>query len=298
MEEVERAGGKTGGLLFAVGSGVAFGTLAILGKLAYEVGAQPLPLLAARFSFAAVLLAGFQAVTGQSAGLGRRTTAKLALVGLVYGLEASLFFFALDHAPAASVSLIFYSYPLWTNLIGLGTGLEKFRARVFLALVLGTAGVVSIFEVSELGLLGPLLALAAAVSVAIYFLLAQVLLKDISPAASATWTTAGAALAALVATGTTQQGLPAAALPHAMGLAVASAISFVLVYAAIARIGSARTSVANMVEPVTTVVLAALILGEEITLRIAIGAVLVISALPILASAPPQTEPFPPSDSL
>ena len=47
------------GLGLAIASAVAFGTTAILGKFAYREGAEPVPLLAARFAVAAVLLAFF-----------------------------------------------------------------------------------------------------------------------------------------------------------------------------------------------------------------------------------------------
>jgi drug/metabolite transporter (DMT)-like permease len=50
-------------------------------------------------------------------------------------------------------------------------------------------------------------------------------------------------------------------------------------------VGSARASVAAMMEPVTTLVLAAILLAQPITPRIAAGAALVVASLPILAFA-------------
>jgi drug/metabolite transporter (DMT)-like permease len=284
------------GILLAVGAAVAFGTLAIFGKLAYREGASPLPLLAVRFAIASALLVGWQTVKGRPLATNRRIAVKLLLLGaLGYGVEATLFFLALEHAPAGVVSLIFYSYPMWTNLIGLAIRMERWHARVAVALALSTIGVASIFTIERLSLVGPLLALVAAVSVAVYFILAQVILRDADTYETATWTTIGAAITtgagALAAGGS----LPAAALPHAASLGLASAVAFLLVYAAIVRIGSARTSVANMMEPVTTVALAAVVLGETIGFRQGLGAVLVVSALPILASAGPRRvdEPVP-----
>ena len=48
------------------GLGGVFGTLAVLTPLTYQAGATPLPLLAWRFLFAALLLAGVVAVQGCS----------------------------------------------------------------------------------------------------------------------------------------------------------------------------------------------------------------------------------------
>lgn len=293
-----RASHEVRGIGLAVGSGVSFGTLAIVAKLAYDEGADSLPLLGARFALATLLIAIFCLTTGRRLWPGRHGAVKLLLLGgFGYGFEASLFFLALEHAPAGVVGLIFYSFPIWTNIIGIATGLERPSVRVLIALIVGTVGVASIFAVSGAGLLGPLLALAAAVVVAVYLILSQIVLRKQDAPTTALWTSAGAAITvgtvALVGRGE----LPGDALPHASALAFASAVAFLLLYAAIKRIGSARSAIANMVEPITTVLLAALILGEDLTLRIGIGAALVISALPILVSAEARRDVVAPSDS-
>jgi len=286
------------GIALSVGSGVCFGTLAIVAKLAYDRGAEPLPLLAMRFVLATLFIAIFCRVTGRRLWPGGRAATKLLLLGgFGYGFEASLFFLALEHAPAGVVGLIFYSFPIWTNIIGILTGLEHPSARVWIALAVGTVGVASIFAVSGTGLLGPILALSAAVAVAVYMILSQIALRKQDAPTTALWTSAGAAVSVGIAALVTRSGLPALALPHAGALALASAVAFLLMYESIRRIGSSRSSIANMVEPITTVLLAALILGEDLTVRIGIGAVLVISALPILVSAETRREVVTPADS-
>jgi drug/metabolite transporter (DMT)-like permease len=293
-----RASSEARGIGLAVGSGVSFGTLAIVAKLAYDEGASPLPLLAARFALATLLIVIFCLATRRRLWPGRQGAVKLLLLGgFGYGFEASLFFLALEHAPAGVVGLIFYSFPIWTNIIGIVTGLEPPSLRVLIALVVGTAGVASIFAVSGAGLLGPLLALAAALVVAVYLILSQIVLRNQDAPTTALWTSAGAAITVGFAALVVRDAFPAAAVPHASALALASAVAFLLLYAAIKRIGSARSAIANMVEPITTVLLAALILAEELTLRIGIGALLVISALPILVSAEARRDVVTPSDS-
>jgi drug/metabolite transporter (DMT)-like permease len=287
------------GFALALGGAVCFGTLAIFGKLAYRVDAKPLPLLATRFATATLILVAFQLISTRRLAIERRTLVKLLLLGgLGYGLEASLYFLALDRAPAGVVTVIFYSYPMWTSIIGLALGMERWHTRVAVALVLSSVGVVYMFRIRQVDVDGPLLALAAAVAVAVYFILSDVVLRDARPHEVATWTTAGAALATAGAATIGGAGLPLAALPYAGALGLASAVSFLLLYAAIIRIGPARAAIANMMEVVTTVLLAAVVLGESITTRKALGALLVISALPILATAlPRRIEERPPADS-
>jgi drug/metabolite transporter (DMT)-like permease len=273
------------GVALAATSAIAFGTLAIFGKYAYDEGADPIALLACRFVLSALLLAGYHVATGRRLVLPSKATRRLLLMGaLGYALESALFFLALERSPAGTVALIFYSYPMWVALMSLASGLERFQPRLALALLLGTVGVSLIFSLSLEDLGGPLLALGAAIAVAIYITLAQVVMKGIDARSSALWTATGAAVTTTIAAVVTRSDLPVAAVPHAFGLAAATSIAFVLLYTAIGRIGSARASVAAMLEPVTTVVLAALLLSEEITLRSAIGAALIVSALPVLAS--------------
>ena len=290
------------GVALAALAAIAFGTLAISAKFAYRVGADPLPLLATRFALAALLLAAYHAARRRSMRVEKRMLLKLVLGGgLLYGLEATLFFAALQRAPAAVVSLVFYSYPVWTILLGLVTRLERFRWSTIVALVFGGAGVALVFSLPSTSPAGPMLAVAAAVAVAIYYIFIQVLLRDVEPSVAAMWTSAGAALALGIVSVATRESLPSAALGPALALAVASAVAFALLYEAVVRIGSARSAVAAMLEPVTTVGLAAILLGEALSSRILIGALLIVSALPILAAAghPSDGPPGPPApDSL
>ena len=272
------------GIGLGVAAAAAFGTLAISAKFGYRSGADPMPLLAARFAIASVLLAAYHVVTRKKLRLDRSTLRLGAAGGLLYGFEATLFFMALERAPAGVVGLVFYSYPLWTMLLGFATKLEPVRVRPIVALVIGSVGVALVFSLPSTDLDGPLFALGAAVAVAVYMIAMQALLADTPPAAAAMWTSVGATVALVAVSVVTGQSLPVKAIPSAIALGLASATAFVAIYAAIARIGSARSAIAAMLEPVTTLILAAVLLDEEITVRIVIGAVLVLSTLPILAS--------------
>lgn len=273
------------GITLGVISAVAFGTMPVFAKNAYDVGAQPVPLLAVRFTTAAVLLIAFATLRKESWRLTRPRALRILLLGgLAYAFEATLYFAALERAPASIVALIFYSYPLWTNLSGFALGLERFDPRLLLALALSGAGIVLIFSIPSTSLAGPLIALGAALAVTVYYLFAQVLTQGMSALAAAIHTAGGAAVSLTIVAGATGSGLPTSAIPWAICLGLVTAIAFACLYGAVTRIGSARTAIAHMLEPVTTVLLAAALLGETLTGKVAIGALLVVSALPILAT--------------
>lgn len=284
MTQKKEAHSDLRGIALAAGAAVSFGTLAISAKFAYEAGADPLPLLAARFVLATLLLAGMRAARRRGTRTSRRDVGRLMLLGAFgYAFESTLFFAALENAPAGVVGLVFYSYPMWTALLGFATRLEAFRPQLVLALLLGSSGVALVFSLPETGLKGPALALGAALAVALYLIAIQVWAKGVEATSSALWTSAGAAGSLLVVATFSGQSLPAKALGPAAALGLASAVAFVLLYAAIERLGSSRAAVATMLEPVATVILAAILLNESISLRIGLGAALVVAALPVLA---------------
>jgi drug/metabolite transporter (DMT)-like permease len=273
------------GLAFAATAAIAFGTLAISAKLAYGRGAHPIPLLATRFGITALILFAFRIAGRRSIRLPRRDLVVSLGLGFGYACESLLFFLALERAPASVVALVFYSFPLWTNLMAAAFRLERIRAPNMIALSLGSMGVALIFSIEGIPTTALLLALGSAVAVAVYLLAAQVALRTVRPAVAAVWTAVGATLTLSIAGLASGHGLPGEAIPAAGALGVATAIAFICFYEAIGRIGSSRTSVASMLEPVATVVLAFIILNEAITGRVGMGAVLIVAALPVLALA-------------
>jgi drug/metabolite transporter (DMT)-like permease len=276
---------QAAGVALGAGAGVAFGSVAILAKLAYDEGAAALPLLTGRFVVASVVLVAFLVATGRTMGVPRLAAVRLLLLGAFgYAFEAFLFFAALERAPAGVVGLIFYSYPLWTTLGGFALRLEPITSRTILALVLGTGGVISVFSVPDASTSGLWLALGAAVAVAGYLTLAHLAMRGVDPYAGAVWTSIGASTSLVVATAISRSAVPTDAAVELIAMGLITALAYVFLYRALVLIGSARLSIAMMLEPIATLVLAAIFLDEDITLRLAVGAVLVVSALPMLSA--------------
>jgi drug/metabolite transporter (DMT)-like permease len=267
------------------------GTMAVTAKFAYDAGAGAIQLLAARFAVCTLLLGLYHVVTRRRLLVGRSKVIKLVLLGSIgYSIVSILLFAALERAPAGVVGLVFYSYPMWTAVIAFGARIELFKLRTVGALVLGSIGVVLVFSLPQGGLFGPLLALGAAVSIALYLILMQVVLDEGDASAAAFWTNLGAGAVLIAIALFSGRSLPDGAVFPAALLGLTSAIAFVILYTAIPRIGSARASVASMIEPVTTIALAAILLDEDLSVRVVVGAALVVSALPLLALREKRTE--------
>ncbi len=279
------------GIAFAAIAAVAFGSNVVLYKFAFDHGARPLSLLTARLVVASVLLTIYEFTIKRELRTSRRTVMKLLGLGVVGFVTGPLLFAnALDISPVSVVAPLFFTYPLWTSLLAVAFRMTPFRAKLLLGILTGMAGVLLLFSLPQGEFSGSMLALAAGFTTALYFLWAQVLIRGVPPAVGATLTLVGGAMVMLVISGVTGVWIPARAFPAMGVIGLLTAIGYFLTFESIARIGAAHSSLVQLVEPVTSILLAALFLGEVLTVRIAIGSGLVLSTLVVLAWTPTHSE--------
>jgi drug/metabolite transporter (DMT)-like permease len=283
---------RRAGIAACLVSATGFGALPVLGKAAYDAGLGPLALLWGRFGLAALCFWGLVVFAARPA----RPPARFVVAGLLrgalgYAVEAGLFFVALTKIDASLVELLLYAYPAIVTAVALSAGREAPGPRLLGALALATLGVVGVFAgslASGVAPAGLALGLAAAAVYAGYVLTGERVVAAVHPVL----------LAALVATGATASftvaGLVRGGLPHprtagawaVVGLiaVVATVIPMTGLFLGLERVGAPTASIVSTFEPVVTVVLAGLFLGESLTLVEAAGAAAVIAAVRLLAT--------------
>jgi drug/metabolite transporter (DMT)-like permease len=276
-------------------SAAFFGSLAVYGKFADRMGISTTELLAVRFGVAAVILWVVAVARREKLWWGRRTVG-LALMGLLYVGQAAAYFTSLKTVPAAVTSILLYVYPVIVMLLAalfLGERLTRIRVA---ALVLAGAGVFAVVDPlsahGSIDTAGLLFGLATAAIYATYILTGRVLLRDV-PAVVATAviaTTAGITLTVAGVAGGQMHALTAGGYALAGSMAVvATAVPATLFLAGLARIGATRAAIISTLEPVTTVVLAALLLGEALGgVRLAGGAVVLVAAIVVARNVPAE----------
>lgn len=295
---------RSSSLIMVIVSAACFGTLAILTPLAYRAGAAPMPLLAWRFMFAALLLAVLAGARNRRALLvGRgdllRYTA-LALTG--YGAASVCFFFALKFADAAVVAVLLYAYPALVTLamwVFLGEKATWARGAAVLVTFVGCAMVVGLFGgVAHVSWPGVALGMGAAVGYTLFNLLSHRWLPGRSQLVMMTYTFGIASIGIAALTLVSGQSLSTAAWqPQAWWLlgaivVVPTFIAVVLYLQGIRGLGPSQAAVVSTLEPLFTIVLAWLVLGQTLSgLQIA-GAALVLggvvaSELAARSSLPP-----------
>jgi len=282
----------TGVILTAV-SAVFFGSLAIYGKLAERLGIPLTELLAVRFGLAGAILWVLALVRRERLWWGRRSLG-LVVMGLLYVGQAATFFSSLRTVPAAVTSILLYLYPVIVMLIAAGFLGERLGRTRLVAVAVAGAGVFAVVNPlaaqGSIAAAGVLLGLGTAVIYAAYILTGCVLLRDMPAvvAAAAIATTAGATLALAGAAGGQLRPLTGTAIALAGSMAVvATAIPVTLLLAGLARVGATRAAIISTLEPATTVLLAALVLGETLgPVRLAGGALILAAAVIVARNVP------------
>jgi drug/metabolite transporter (DMT)-like permease len=281
------------GAFLCLGSAACFGTLGVFGKLAGGAGANISSLLLVRFGLAAAAFWLVLRVTGGWAGL-RRLPRRVVLIGLGlgaagYSLQSTLFFAAIDRLDVSLVSLLLYTYPAFVTVAALALGRATPSLRIGVALVVASAGLALVLLAAGTGafdLAGALLALAASVTYTTYILISDRIIGAVDPFALSTLVLTGATAsfaAAGLVTGSLDFALPADAWLWLVLIALVSTVVAVSAFfAGLRRVGPSEAAILSTFEPVVTVVLAFLVLGERLTVPQLAGGALVLGAVIVL----------------
>jgi drug/metabolite transporter (DMT)-like permease len=285
---------RTGVLLTAL-SAAFFGSLAIYGKYADRMGISITELLAVRFGGAAVVLWVLALARRERIWWGWRS-AGLVLMGLLYVGQAATYFTSLRTAPAAVTSILLYLYPAIVVVLAALFLRERLNRVRGVALLLAVVGVFTV--VNPLGahgsidIPGVLFGLATAAIYATYILVGRVLLRELpAVVATAVIATTAAITLAVAGAGLGQlHALSGAGWGLALSMAiVATAIPATTFLAGLARVGATRAAIISTLEPATTVVLAALLLGEDLGwVRLLGGAIILAAAVVVARNVPPD----------
>jgi drug/metabolite transporter (DMT)-like permease len=280
-------------LIAVVVSAACFGTLAVLTPLAYRAGALPMPLLAWRFVIAGTLIGVVATLKDRTslvvplADIGRFAT--LALTG--YGAASVCFFYALKFASASVVAVLLYAYPAMVLVAGwlfLGERASWGQAAAVATTFAGCALVAGVGSAEQAtAWQGVVLGLCAAAGYTLFNLLSARWLPGRSRLTMMAYTFGIAALLpALGAYATMGRGALSTADwdPSAWWLLAAIVLiptfaAVILYLEGIRGLGPSQAAITSTFEPVFTMMLAAVVLGERLSPSQLAGAALVIGGV-------------------
>jgi drug/metabolite transporter (DMT)-like permease len=204
-------------------------------------------------------------------------------------LPFSLIVTGQTYIPSGLASILNATTPLFTVVVMAVAGDEKLLMRRVLGVLTGLVGVI-ILRGRDLGLAtgegaGILLCLAAAISYGLAALYARRKLSDSPPLATATFQLlASSLMMAVIAAAVErpwQHPMPGVTTWLAMaGLAALStALAYIVFFQILRRSGSSNVMLVTLLIPVTALLLGYLVLGEQISPREIIGALVIGGAL-------------------
>jgi drug/metabolite transporter (DMT)-like permease len=287
------------GLLLATLGAIAFSGKAIIVKLAYRYGVDAVTLIMYRMLFALplFLILTWWAGRGKPPLTGRDVRVVMGLGFCGYYLASFLDFAGLRYISASLERLILYLNPT----IVLGLGVLLFRRRVtrqqIVALGVSYAGVLCVFgrEVSLQGAnvpLGASLVFGSAVSYAVYLAYSGEEVRRLGALRLTGLATTVACLICIAQFLVLRPMSAMAVAPQVLWLSAlnATACTFapvLMVMMAIERIGASLTAQTGSIGPLSTILLAVVLLGEPFTAWVAAGTVLVLAGIWLLARQTP-----------
>jgi drug/metabolite transporter (DMT)-like permease len=281
----------TVGLALAMLGAVGFSGKAIIVKLAYRHGVDPVTLIMLRMLFALpifVIMACW-ASWGKTPLTGKDWLGVLGLGFTGYYLSSYLDFAGLQYISASLERLILYLNPTLVLLLSWLFYRKRIALRQLLGMAISYAGVVLVFgsEMSNQGshaAWGALLVFLSAVTYAMYLVYSGEIVRRLGSLRLVGLASSVACLCCIlqfvVLRPLTLENVASEVMWLSLINATACTVAPVLmVMMAVERIGAGMTAQTGMVGPISTILMGVLILGEPFTAWVAAGTVLVLAGI-------------------
>jgi drug/metabolite transporter (DMT)-like permease len=290
-------------MLFVAGAAVLFASKGLFAKVLYERGIGFELLVTVRALLAMPLFAWFALRAPRqpqptSRRALRRATLAAVLAGVVcYYVGALVDFWALTLIDASIERVLLFSYPAMVVLIGSASSRTKPQRRVVAAMLITYLGIFFVMggiDSAELlqNLFGAALVLVAALTTAIYFLIGARYTHDLGSIRFAAIAMISAAILLAIHFALFRSVAEVRALQAFdwMLLAVLGiACMFVpglLQAEGMRRVGAQRAAIGSSLGPPTTLMLAAIFLGERLTAWQLLGSAMIVGSVLVLSLLP------------
>lgn len=278
---------RLAGSICIVASAAGFGAMPIFGKLAYAEGVDLPSLLFLRFALAGGLLAVVMQMRALPWPRGSNLLLLIAMGGLGYVGQSFCYFAALQHASAGLTALLLYLYPAIVTVLSALLARRRLSLPRMLAVATALLGTgLAVGGSLDGSVLGILLGVGAALIYSLYILVGERVTPVTGAMPSATVIMLSAAMVYGLMVFWQGPAFPYSSTAWAAvgGIALFSTVvAIIAFFAGMARLGAADAATLSTLEPVVTVVLAALFLGEAVGGWQLAGGAIILAAVIVLA---------------
>ena len=287
---------KLMGTLAGIAAAICYGTNPLGALKLYAEGMQTNSVLFYRFGLAWVIIAFVMLFRKESLKVTGKEFRVLTGLGLLFIISSLTLYLSFHYMAAGVASTILFTYPVMTAVIMGVFFHERITWPIVVSLLLSSVGVALLYWSDTAGTLstvGVMLVLASALSYALYIIVVNRSDLQMSSFKINFYVLLYCAVGMLVYSWVA--GLPLV-LPHNAvswfyvgWLAVVPAIfALVLMVYAAKYVGSTTTAILGALEPLTAVLIGIFVFHETFTLNLAIGIVLILAAVVLIATAKKQ----------
>jgi drug/metabolite transporter (DMT)-like permease len=291
---------QKGALLITISAG-AFAFLPTITRTLYataqaaEIALRPTDVAFWRFFIASLVLGAVViARLGRAARQPSLPLPRLALLGALYAFSAMSAFFGLQYINASLYVVLFYTYPAMLALIylALGIPLSKWQWLALGLVLIGLVLTIPDFSFFNEGgnLIGVVVALLNALSVAFYYLLSSRWMRAVADGMHHTaWTLALTLMFITLLLPFNGLTIPTDATLATLLLVLAVGCTVVPILAinlGLRYINAAQASIISSTEPVIAMLIAVVVLSEVILPLQWVGAAFIVSAVLVLELSP------------
>ncbi|MBU3100288.1 MULTISPECIES: DMT family transporter [Clostridium] len=281
---------KTKGILYIILSASAFGIMPILAKLSYRGGANTYSTLFLRFLFAAIMLFYYLKTKGISMKLTKKQSILILIIGVFgFTLTTSSLYMSYNYIGIGMASMIFYIYPSIVTILAYMVYKEKIYSRKIISLIISLMGIYILIDKTSVSfnIKGIMLALIAAVLYSLYVLGASNKeIKNINSYVLTFYISCASATVMFIAAMTTNNFSIHISFYALVAILLIAFISTVVALMAflegVRLIGPSKASILSTIEPIVSLILGIIILGEPISSRIIIGSIMIVLSVVIL----------------
>ena len=281
---------KTKGFILGAIAAASYGMNPLFTLPLYSAGMSVDTVLFYRYSLAVIVLGIMMKFQKQSFAIKRVDVLPLCIMGLLFAFSSLFLFMSYNYMDAGIASTILFVYPVLVAIIMAVVFKEKVSPITMFSIALAFVGISMLCKSpggQTLSLVGITFVFLSSLSYAIYIVgVNRSSLKDM-PIAKLTFYVLLFGLSVYVVRlqfCTELQVIPTPMLwINAVSLAVfPTVISLVTMTKAIHYIGSTPTAILGALEPVTALFFGVLVFGEQLTPRIILGILMVITAVTLI----------------
>ncbi|MDD7100149.1 MAG: EamA family transporter [Bacteroidaceae bacterium] len=279
----ERIKGTLCGILAAI----FYGTNPLGAINLYKDGLTANSVLVYRFGIAAMILGITMLAQRKSFTINLHELKILICLGILMGASSSTLYISFNYMDVGIASTLLFVYPVMVAVIMAAMFHEKVTKTTLLSIMLCICGIMLLNQTSDgttLSILGITLVMISSLTYAVYIVVVNKSSMRMSSIKLTFYVLLFGVITILCINAamneSTQMLTTIKQWAYAVQLAVMpTVLSMILMVVAVHNIGSTPTAIMGAIEPITAVAIGVLVFGENFTLRLAFGIVLILTSV-------------------